>query len=435
MRKSQGIAIATLRMDQCPLQRRGRTRLVVVGLVGAAGILSLLIALMVWAKSASPGLAEVHVLDVTLPAPSESNLLALGQNIQQSINERDPGVLNAALDWDTVMARAAGEDALPEGMQKWQLTSPYTPGEWGEQLIESMGRTGTYKLLRVRMVDGRPRLMFRVVTENGNPNYHEYVPVMLADGRIKFVDVYVHNYGELLSETVRRDLLPFLKWEKQGVIFRLLAGKNDYVENVEHLVKIRQFTQEGDARQALEVYAQLPQSLQGDKNLLLHRLALARQVGGRPYQSAVNAVNRYLAGDPCTDLVLLANRINEREFEEVRRSLNRINERVEGDPYLKVIRGNVAMLYDENLFEAKLLYQEVTREEPGMPYAYNALNRIALQERDYAETARLLTILESQLGVPVGDLTEVDSYADFVRSAEYRRWSRNRPAEPIGSVY
>ena len=250
-----------------------------------------------------------------------------------------------------------------------------------------------------------------------------------------FNDVYIHDRGELLSETVRRDILPFIEWNDRGVLGKIVIGKNDYVANTDKLIEMRRMVAEGRPREALEAYASLPAAMQGDKNLLLTRYEQARRLGGSAYQRALSELNSRLARDPCLDLVLLPHRINERQFNEVNRTLSRINDAVGGDPYLKVIRGNVARLHNDDVLGAKLLYREVVKDEPGMPYAYNALNQIALQERNHKETARLLGILEGKLGVSVGDLSAVEVYKDFVRSGEYREWKRNRPSQPLGQVY
>ena len=71
---------------------------------------------------------------------------------------------------------------LPDELLNWSLTSPFNPGKWAGELLESMGRGGTYKFLRVHEVDGQPRVLFRVVAENGSPNYHDYLPVVHPNG-------------------------------------------------------------------------------------------------------------------------------------------------------------------------------------------------------------------------------------------------------------
>lgn len=400
-----------------------------------AGISVLVIATSLWALSSSPQPSTIDRSILDLPAPSVSQCEQLGALIQREVNSGDASLLESTMDWNAIFARAAGDATLPEELLGWSLTSPIQPGQWGSQLLESMGTGGTYKLLQVRMVDEKPRLLFRVVAENGSPNYHEYEPVIHPNGTIRFNDVYIYDRGELLSETVRRDILPFMEWNDRGILGKIIIGKNDYVENSEKLVELRRLMAEGQPREVLTLYSTLPTAMQNDKNLLLSRYEVARRIGGSAYQRALSDVNARLASDPCLDLVLLAHRINERQFNEVNRSLRRINERVGGDPYLKVIRGNVARLHSNDVLGAKLLYREVIKAEPGMPYAYNALNQIALQERDYKETARLLSILEGKLGISVGDLTDVEVYQDFVRSGEYREWKRNRPAQPLGQVH
>ena len=57
--------------------------------------------------------------------------------------------------------------------------------------------------------------------------------------------------------------------------------------------------------------------------------------------------------------------------------------------------------------------------EPTLEDPYWTLVQISLDEKKFDETARLLTRIEKTFGLTLGDLTDVDVYAEFVKSAEY----------------
>ncbi len=49
-----------------------------------------------------------------------------------------------------------------------------------------------------------------------------------------------------------------------------------------------------------------------------------------------------------------------------------------------------------------------------------------VEEKNHDETARLLTVLEKERGVAMGDLLGVEIYGDFVKSEAYKKWMRSR---------
>jgi len=58
--------------------------------------------------------------------------------------------------------------------------------------------------------------------------------------------------------------------------------------------------------------------------------------------------------------------------------------------------------------------------------AYWRLVDVSLHQKDFAETARLLNLLADRFQMQIKDLTTVPSYAEFVRSPEYKDWLESR---------
>lgn len=415
--------------------RRGFSRLIVTA--GLVGVLLFLCAAVVW--SVLSGSSDVYQpTKREFPPLSEhaSQYESVAREIERGMKERDATPLNERLDWDVLFAEATqGFDHAPELRQGF-VTNLFTPGNWGADIIRDMGSTGSYRFLRVREVEGEPRIVFRLVHSDGRPDYHEYVPVVEADGKIKFVDVYVHSYGEMLSRTLRRAVIPILTLTHRSILARIFGRPDEYIDNCDKIVEISRLasanTPEQDAT-AVDIYNQLPPSVQQDKNLLITRLRIAETQRGQTYRRTVNQIEKDLADDPAADVLLLRHRLTSNDQGELQPSLRRMDESVGGDPYLKVIQGNLQLL-DDNMLVAKLLYREALNEDPALRYAYEALIVASLRENEFGETARLLREFELKTGIRLDDLKGSPQYEDFIKTREYREWLRSRPRQTATST-
>ena len=50
---------------------------------------------------------------------------------------------------------------------------------------------------------------------------------------------------------------------------------------------------------------------------------------------------------------------------------------------------------------------------------------MSLATKEYADTARLLTLIETKLGLRISDLTKLPTYAGFVKSPECAAWMKS----------
>jgi len=63
--------------------------------------------------------------------------------------------------------------------------------------------------------------------------------------------------------------------------------------------------------------------------------------------------------------------------------------------------------------------------DPGLRQAYFALVEMALDDRDFAATARLLTEIETRVGLKMTP-EKAPVFEAFVKSPEYESWLKER---------
>jgi hypothetical protein len=104
-------------------------------------------------------------------------------------------------------------------------------------------------------------------------------------------------------------------------------------------------------------------------------------------------------------------------------AIERLDEQVGGDPSLANLRGN-AFVAEGKLDAAAKIADARLIEEPRDLDAHLLLVSISLAGKDFSKTAKLLTKIRDELGVPLNDLTQVPQYAEFVASPEYAQWQQ-----------
>ncbi|MGH9887907.1 MAG: hypothetical protein ACREBE_20410, partial [bacterium] len=177
--------------------------------------------------------------------------------------------------------------------------------------------------------------------------------------------------------------------------------------------------------QALKAWQQLPPSLQGSKNLLIQRVNLARLVGEAEYNEAVGAFSRAFPSDPSLDLIQVDVFMSKKQYPQAMAAIERIARTVGGDPYLDFLRGNVLYVM-KDFAKSRAALAAAIATEPTLLGPWWTLVTMAVEEKNHDETARLLTVLEKERGVEMGDLLGVEIYAEFAKSEAYKKWMRSR---------
>lgn len=360
------------------------------------------------------------------PAPlDEKSCVDFARELEASFAKQDPSFLNARFRADLVADRAmAGIEAPPD------VTAGFRAGlteslPLAQKILSDMGKGGRYVFLRFRMVDGQPRVFFRLTNEGGDLNYHQLVLSRGPDGKPVVADLYQATTGECLSDTVRRGYLCIAANANRGLISRLVGKESDYVAHFAEIGQMTQHVQSGKGKEAIAVFDALPASLKTDKSVLLLRLNAAGLVDLPSYQAAALDLEKAFPSDPCIELCMLSSFISSKRFDRALQGLDRIEAMVGKDSYLDYQRAEVHFAAG-NLPGCKTSAAASIAAEPALLGPHWILVLTSLQEKDFRETARLLTRLESDLGLYMGDLTSVDAYKEFVVSDAYRDWLKTR---------
>jgi hypothetical protein len=372
-----------------------------------------------------PLLARAALADDPTPL-GEAECIAFAKAMEKEVAALDGAATLRRFDWAALLDRVtAGYDPNTDFVRKFRSGFLASRGEAGMEvpvIIDNVRNGGSYTLLRIHERDGAKRALFRLLMPGRGVGYHDCVLARGKDGQPTIVDIDVLAAGETLSAQFRTLFLAAAAEESKGFMEKLLTSESDLAKHYGDIKTMQRLTREGRPDEALRVYRSLPASLRQSKMVLLHRLRAAQALGpGDEYATALADLRARYPNDPCTDLLSVDDCLLRKRYDEALAGVDRLDKAVGGDPYNDVLRGNIHYMKGDRDAAIRCLNRAIAAE-PTLEDPYWSLVQLSLDEKKFDETARLLSRIEKTLGLKLGDLTDIDAYAEFVKSAEYRKW-------------
>ena len=138
-------------------------------------------------------------------ALTDARLFSFVKRFERAVNNRDAEGINDAFDTNMLMDRICeGLSVTPAQRKSFALTGGFA--SLTAPYLETVSKGGHVKLLRLHVMDGGPRALYRLTGVDGL-NYHDAVLAWTDLGRVTIVDTYVYDTGEMMSAALRRMLV------------------------------------------------------------------------------------------------------------------------------------------------------------------------------------------------------------------------------------
>jgi len=359
------------------------------------------------------------------PMPTDREARRFASAMTRAVQDRDAAAFDKLFRIEALVERIAGDLGLAGAEREGFMNGAakvLARRSFGQNILDATRDGGSYKLLRVHTVAGRPHVRFRLLGPAGELNYHEYELTRFADGKVAAADVFVYLLGEPLSETVFQIVVPALNSGKGT----LGTPKFD----LQQLGAMRTFSsmsqaiQAGDFAKAVTEYGKLPKKWQEEKRVLvLYMQATAGLgAGGEPnYLAAMERFRKLYPNDACVDFISIDYFFLKKQYDDARKAVDHLDKVVGGDPYLDVVRGNCWM--EAGRFDAaRTALENAVKAEPDLANACWARIALSLREKKHNDTLVWLKWVVEQCHEQVLDLTTLPDYAHFVRSPEHALW-------------
>lgn len=130
-------------------------------------------------------------------------------------------------------------------------------------------------------------------------------------------------------------------------------------------------------------------------------------------------------GTVAADLAGLDQLMRSRNWADAEEAVTRIEEAVGDDPYLDTLRAYFLCEQGSFVRAAETAERSISGE-PMLEEARLVRLRVALAQRDYAEVAHCLTVLERDFDWNLDSIADAPAYARFVRSPSCKMWFASR---------
>ena len=377
-------------------------------------------------NSQAPG-SELSAQDVNqatkFVAATKMEAEALVKLVNAAVAHQDVSAFNALIDEARMVDRILAGFELTEKFRTGFMQGMREGGgltNLSSEIIGTVQRGGDYTFVRMIQKGDELRPLFRLVLpDSGGMNYHELIVTVDASRQPRIADIDVHLSGELLSQSIRRLVLPAVAAEDSGILAKLTGAESEFLNNVATLKKISELNKEQKPQEAMALFASLPETLQKDKTVLLTKLLVAQSLGDAEYSGVID-LDRYFPNDTARDFRAMDLLAIQGQHEELIKTVDRLIAVIQ-DPYLNTLKID-ALLDLNRLEEARKSVREAKAAAPDRIDVYWVEIAMTLKVKDYAATAALLDEIGEKFGMTFNDLTTVPEYADFAASDIGKDW-------------
>lgn len=315
---------------------------------------------------------------------------------------------------DTEEARRGFQDGTREGL----------PSNISKSLVDV-----SYTLLDVRVSEGRPTALCRVLNESGTPNYHELYLRRDGAGQWSIEDIYIALAGQKLSELMRSIVLA--AGPRQRSFSDRMQGKNDAAR--ERLLRIQEVStavRTDNAAGAIDLFHALPEDLQKERTVLLQLVLAAHATEDE--EKLLDATERYereFPGDPSLPLVCLDSAWINEDWDRANELLDQLYAYSE-DPYVLYLKGSIHYQAGESR-EAKKLFLQAVEGGCGLFVARAELALFHMEDQEWDEAiVQLDAIHEQGESEHLLSLREFPEFQAFLATPEGKAWLKGLDEVP-----
>jgi len=323
--------------------------------------------------------ASVDEKKAVIPALSNADCEKFGRSLAADINQGQPQKILEQLD-----CTALGERTV-QGLNFGDADRAGFVQSFSESFKKSFGKQiGDWqnaRYIRTTTTGGQKRVLMRVIANSGALNFVEWVCVSNGRGGVKTVDFFSFVTAELVSETSRRGVLPYVAEKQRGIVARLTKGESAYVRAFPKFSEAVEVLQSGDADKALGILEALPDEVKVTPFCLLIRLQVAQKADEKVYVRVIEEWEKARPGDPSLDLVSIDGCIMRKDYDGCVRRIEALQKRVGGDGYLQAMKANVYTMAG-SIDKAGVAIREAIAQEPTMANSYDIWFNIELQAKN-----------------------------------------------------
>ncbi|CAN5495624.1 hypothetical protein BH10BAC2_BH10BAC2_12570 [soil metagenome] len=308
---------------------------------------------------------------------SEKEALQLAKDIETTVANNDPSVLNNVFDINALTNKIREKSAEAKSDELFAgFKSTFNMKSFGTQ-VTGLTQEGSYQLVRNYESDHKRHLLFRAFGKGGL-NYHDYSLIKVG-ATIKADDVYIYITGEEISTTLA-DLLD-----------ASMSGSDDPAQlsdDLRNLLKMKDYQKNKDYNAIIELYESPDEKFKKTKSFQVIYISACQKTDLSKYKTALENYAVTFPDAPNTYLLMIDLYFMNKEYEKGVDAVNKLDSLVKGDVFLDFFRGNLYLAL-ENTAAAKVSYDNVFKFYPTLSYIIKNVVILHMNdsETDIAKTA------------------------------------------------
>jgi hypothetical protein len=290
---------------------------------------------------------------------SKAEATAVADSLIQLVAQRESGWSKGLLDFEELQKKVlAHDDKLNRTLVKGAMNG-FKNGELGQQIIRSLGKTGTYELVKQYEKNNRQHLVFRMYTEQEQLNYHD-MELIKREDKIKVADIFIYTTGEDLSSTLAQSLESMN--DQPSAVSKLRK------KDLQRIELIKSYINQNNFEKADKEFKTLPAGIRRQKIYKIVYIKIASGLGTDEYLAALNKFQQQYPDAPNMYLLMIDAYFLKKDYAGALRCVNSLDSLINKDPFLDYYRG---LLYKQSedransLMCLERLHQNLPRFGPG----------------------------------------------------------------------
>lgn len=274
--------------------------------------------------------------------------------------------------------------------------------------------------LRIRMVDGAPRPLYRSSGSYG-PGWYEWIlgPGSRTEPRV--IDAQMFSLGEPASVYMARSFIPepealkFLNKLKVPLPEEIFNTRPERHQLMKHIMN-------REMKEAFEWFEKHKEKLGKDKMAQIMRLQVSTFMDGTAQADAYDDFEKHFPGDPALRYNRLGALRSTKKFDQALETVDQIDRDLGGDPLLDSTRAGI--LYEAGRKEeAEKRGKRCTDAEPTLAEGWYTRVTLRLMEKDWSGATDLLRTAEKTAKIKEARIKTLPNFKEYSESDAYLEWT------------
>ncbi len=284
---------------------------------------------------------------------TDSEAEKLSINLEESINHKDPEMLNHLIYFPEFIKRTGSGSHLRDNVDTLtKIANGFGLFKIGNGVLET-AKNGSFSLVHRFVQNEEIHLLFRAFGDGGL-NYEEITLIKVKDS-VRAADIFSYELGESYAR-----LFSYLMDDiKSPDAHESMTSREKYGSIFENALKNKNYSV---ARSAFEKF---DEQTQNDKHLSLQYMLACKHLGEKLFRKSVDRFTALFPEEPTPYLLKMAAYVDTKDYADYGGAIDKLDTLVHIDPFLNYFRGNLIMKMGD--LEGALHFYELAFEyDPGI---------------------------------------------------------------------